>query len=237
MLRGFTIKRPFFEIGPKAYLYGDEALALALAADELCERYRVDIIYTPQSVDLRLIAGKVQRLLVFAQHMDPLPVGRGIGSVLPEAVKAAGAAGVLLNHAEKRMSLGELRRTIARADEVGLATLVCADDLEEARAIAMLEPNIILAEPPELIGSAGGGVGDREYVRHINEEIHRINPAIAVLHGAGIAGPRDVADIVGLGAEGTGCTSAIVRAADPLRSMTEMIKTLRESWDAIHRKE
>ena len=35
----------------------------------------------------------------FAQHMDYLPVGRGLGSV-SEAVKAAGAVGVMLNHAE-----------------------------------------------------------------------------------------------------------------------------------------
>jgi triosephosphate isomerase len=33
--------------------------------------------------------------------MDPLPIGKGNGTVLPEAVKAAGAVGVLLNHAEK----------------------------------------------------------------------------------------------------------------------------------------
>jgi triosephosphate isomerase len=33
--------------------------------------------------------------------MDSLPIGRGIGSVLPEALKGDGAVGVLLNHAEK----------------------------------------------------------------------------------------------------------------------------------------
>ena len=28
-----TIQAPFFEIGPKSYLYGDDVLSLALAAD------------------------------------------------------------------------------------------------------------------------------------------------------------------------------------------------------------
>jgi len=83
--------------------------------------------------------------------MDSLPIGRGLGSVLPEAVKAAGAVGVMLNHMEKRISLAELNKTIKRADEVGLATMVCADTVQEAAAIAHLGPNIIVAENPNLL--------------------------------------------------------------------------------------
>jgi triosephosphate isomerase len=235
MYSGFRIRAPFFEIGPKAYLYGQASLDLALAADELCGRYDVDIIFTPQYTDIRMIASATKRLYVFAQHMDPLPIGKGIGSVLPEAVKAAGAKGVLLNHAEKRMSLGDLRRAISRADEVGLATLVCADDVAEACAVAMLGPNIVLAEPPELIGSSGGAVETRAYVREINEALGRINPGIRVLHGAGIGTAKDVENILRLGAEATGCTSGIVRSENPVKSMTEMIRALRETWDEINK--
>jgi len=163
--------------------------------------------------------------------MDPLRTGRGIGSVLPEAVKAAGARGVLLNHSEKKMTLSDLRMAISRADEVGLATLVCADNLAEARAIAQFSPNIILAEPPELIGSAAGAVGDRGYIKEINEAIREINPEISILHGAGIHSAKDVEDVMLLGAEATGCTSGILKSKDPVRSMREMIRTLRETWD------
>jgi len=85
--------------------------------------------------------------------MNPVKPGRGLVSVLPEALKNAGAAGTLLNHAEKRITLSEISRTIKRADEAGLATLVCADSPEEAAAIAQLRPNMILAEPSDLIGS------------------------------------------------------------------------------------
>ena len=233
MYSGFRIRAPFFEIGPKAYLYGQESLDLALAADGLCEEYDVDIIYTPQYVDIRMIADATKRLFVFAQHMDPLRIGRGIGSVLPEAVKAAGAKGVLLNHSEKRMTLGDIRTAISRAGEVGLATLVCADNLAEALAIAQFEPDIILAEPPELIGSKDGAVGERSYVKEINDAIRRVDPRISVLHGAGIHGASDVEDIVLLGAQATGCTSGIIKAEDPVRSMREMIRTLRETWDRM----
>ena len=116
MYKDLKIKPPFFEIGPKAYLYGEEMLKLAKVIDKTALKYDVDIIVTPQYTDIRLLADNTERILVFAQHMDPLPVGRGLGSVLPEAVKAAGAVGVMLNHAEKPVTDDVLAETIKRAD-------------------------------------------------------------------------------------------------------------------------
>jgi triosephosphate isomerase len=234
MHQDFDIQPPFFEIGPKAFLYGKGVLELARAADRISQRYDVRIIFTPQYVDIPLVARETRHIRVFAQHMDSIGIGRGIGSVLPEAVKEAGAVGVLLNHAEKRLSLSEINRTIKRADQVGLATLVCADTPEEAAALAHLAPNIILAEPPELIGSGEAGAAGRDYVAGINERIRSINPRIRVLHSAGIRGPQDVADIVCLGAEATGCTSAVVKAQDPAAMLEAMIKAMREAWDRTH---
>ena len=134
MLKDFKIKPPFFEVGPKALLYGEKMLKLAQVIDKTAMKYDLDVIVTPQYTDISLLANNTERILVFAQHMDPLPVGRGLGSVLPEAVKAAGAVGVMLNHAEKKLTLDVVEKTIARADEVGLATIVCADSCAEAAA-------------------------------------------------------------------------------------------------------
>ena len=91
MLKNFNIKPPFFEIGPKAYLYGEEMLALAKVIDKTAMKYDLDVIVTPQYTDLKLLCDNTERIFVFAQHMDYLKPGRGLGSVLPEAVKAAGA--------------------------------------------------------------------------------------------------------------------------------------------------
>ena len=49
------ITAPFFEIGPKSYLYGDEILELALAADAASEKYVVDIIFTWPVVYIRRV--------------------------------------------------------------------------------------------------------------------------------------------------------------------------------------
>ena len=235
LFKGFAIKPPFFEIGPKAYLYGEASLKLAKEADKLSVKYNVDIIYTPQYVDIPIITRETKHISVFAQHMDPIEIGRGVGSVLPEALKAAGAVGTLLNHAEKKMTLDSIFKVIKRADEVGLATAVCANNLKEALAIAQFEPNIIIVETESLIGKPRVNIidtiGSRDYIIDVNKKIKVINSDILVLHGAGIYSGKDVYDIVILGAEGTGSSSAIMRARNPVEKMEEMISSLRKAWD------
>lgn len=234
MYPGIQITPPFFEIGPKAYLYGQDALELAQCADEAGKRYNVRIIFTPQASDISLIARGTTNLLVFAQHMDALPVGRGIGSILPEAVKAAGAVGVLLNHAEKPLTMDIIQKTIQRADEVGLATLVCAGTITQVEQVARMKPNIILAEAPELIGVGKRSQDDQDAIRKINQIVREIDPKIKVLHGAGISNGRDVYEIIKLGAQATGSTSGIIQAPDPKAMVDEMIRSVRQAWDETH---
>jgi triosephosphate isomerase len=230
MYKGIRISPPFFEIGPKSYLYGDKVLQLAKAADAASQKYNVNIIFTAPYTDIRRVADETEHLFVFAPHMDPLTVGRGLADVLPEAIKAAGAVGVMLNHAERPISLSVLRQTIKRADEVGLLSIVCADSIVEAKAIALLEPNIIVAEPTELIGS--GKTSDMEYVHASMEAVKRINPDILVLQGAGISSGRDVYNVIYAGAEATGSSSGIIKAPDSADMIDEMIHAVREAWDA-----
>lgn len=234
MHRGLQITPPFFEIGPKAYLYGEDVLRLARHANRMSAKYRVQIIFTPQYVDIPLLARRTRNLLIFAQHMDSLPVGRGVGSVLPEAVKAAGAVGVLLNHAEKKLTHEELERTIRRADEVGLASMACADNLEEAVKVARMSPNIIIAESPDLIGVGKRGKNDRQAVDKINAAIWGISPEIRVLHGAGISCGQDVYNIIAAGSQAAGSTSGILKADDPFAMLEEMIRSVRAAWDETH---
>jgi len=232
MFNGFQIRPPFFEIGPKAYLYGDEMLSLAKVIDRVAYKYDVDIIVTPQYTDIRLLAENTSRILIFAQHMDHLHAGRGLGSVLPEAVKAAGASGVMLNHAEKKLTLDEIEKTIRRADETGLATIVCAGTIDEISAVAHLGPNLIVAEPEELIGT--GKTSDISYVRSTIETVKAINPRIMVLQGAGISNGKDVYNIIMAGAMATGSTSGVIKAEDPAAMVEEMIYSLRKAWDILH---
>lgn len=232
MYKGLTIEPPFFEIGPKAFFYGERMLKLAKAADKASVEYDVRIILTPQPTDIYLLAQETEHVHIFAQHMDPITIGRGNGFILPEAVKAAGATGVILNHAEKPMTMSDLYKAIRRADEVGLITLVCADSIKEAEAIAHFAPNIIVAEPTELIGT--GQTSDEEYVVATTSAIKKINPEIQVLQAAGISNGQDVYKVIKAGADATGTTSGIMLAKDPEAMLNEMMSSLRRAWDEMH---
>jgi len=232
MLKNFPLKPPFFEIGPKNYLYGDDVLKLALKADEAAKKYDVDIIFTAPYTEIRRVAEATDRIFVFSPHMDPLEPGRGLADVLPEALKAAGAAGVMLNHCEKPMSLSTLRHTINRADGVGLATIVCADSIAEAKAVAELRPNIVVPEPTELIGT--GKTSDMDYVMKSIEAVKSVDPDILVLQGAGISSGKHVYDVIFAGSDASGSSSGVVCAPDMLAMVDEMIHAAREAWDARH---
>ena len=232
MGKNCTIKPPFFEIGPKSYLYGDEILDLALAADAASEKYGVDIIFTCPVVDIRRVKEATKFIHVFAPHMDPIPVGRGLADILPESLVAAGAEGVMLNHVEKPLSFETLAATIQRANEVGLTTIVCADSMADASKIAGLTPDIIVAEPSELIGT-GVSVGP-EYVEAATKCVKDVNADILVLTAAGIANGQDVYNTIKLGAQATGSTSGIIKAADPYAMVEEMLYNLRKAWDEMH---
>ena len=227
-----TIQPPFFEIGPKSYLYGDDILDLALAADRASERYGVDIIFTTPIVDIRRVREATKHIHVFAPHMDPLYPGRGLAHVLPESLVAAGAEGVMLNHCEKPLTFETLRETIARADEVGLTTIVCADSSAQASEIATLHPDIIVAEPSELIGT-GVSVGPA-YVEAATRSVKDVDPDILVLTAAGIANGEDVYNTIMAGADATGSSSGVAKAEDRAAMVDEMIAAVRRAWDERH---
>ena len=227
-----NIKAPFFEIGPKSYLYGQDVIDLAKAADAASEKYGVDIIFTTPVVEIARVKAATRRIHVFAPHMDPLRPGRGLADTLPESLVAAGAEGVMLNHCEKPLSLSVLKATIERAKEVGLTTIVCADSCTEASMIARLKPDIIVAEPTELVGT-GVSCGP-DYVQAAMRAVRDVDPEILVLTAAGIANGQDVYDIIAAGADATGSSSGVAKAADRAAMVDEMIGAVRRAWAERH---
>ncbi|HCM90001.1 MULTISPECIES: triose-phosphate isomerase [Vagococcus] len=218
------LRTPFFVVNPKAYLYGEKSLELALQADALSEKYDVDILFTVQHADAYRISQQTKHLIITVQHMDSLVPGRGMGYILPEGLVENGVAATFLNHAEHPVQVSELVQVMKRADELDLLTIVCADSIAEAKAIASLNPDIMICEPTELIGT--GQSSDIEYMRNTNESVNSVNPDILVLQAAGISSPEDVRKALMSGADATGGTSGIIAADNPVEMLEEMLKEL-----------
>lgn len=218
-----TVKAPFFMFNPKSYLFGDDIVEMAKVAEEMAVQYpEASVFVTCPFADISRVAAVTDKAIVSAQHIDGIKPGRGMGHVLPEAVKAAGAQASFINHAERPLTFDEIIKAVERAHELDMVTVVCADSLKEARAIATLEPDIILCEPTELIGT--GNTSDASYVTSTNEAIKAVSPNTLVMQAAGISSAQDVYNVIELGADGTGCTSGITGAPDPKQMLRDMVE-------------
>lgn len=226
------IRTPYFEIGTKNYIYGDQVLEYAKAADAAAKKYDIDVLFITPCTEIRRVAENTERLIVLAPYMDTLRPGRGMADILPEGLKAAGAQGVVINHCEKPMSLPQMKATIARARELDFIVFACADTLEEAKAVAQLHPDIINPEPSEVIGG-GNGVSSMGYVKESIRVIKEIYPDIMVEQAAGITNGQQVYDFIMAGSQAAGAASGIMNASDPIAMIDEMIAATRRAADDL----
>ena len=225
------IRVPFFETSVKNYIYGDAVFEMALAADRAAKEYDVDVLFISPYTEIRRIAEHTDRLIILAPYMDTLRPGRGMADVLPEALKAAGAQGVVLNHCERPMTLTQIKTCIDRANELDMLSFVCADTIAEARAIAQLHPDIINPEPTELIGS--GNASDMSYVKEAIEAVKAIDPNIMVEQAAGITTAQQIYDFIMAGSEAAGSASGIIRSANPHALLNEMVSYVKKAREDL----
>lgn len=218
------IQSPFLVVNPKSYLYGKESLALAKAADEAAKDTGLTIIFTCPYADVRLIREHTENIIVCVQSMDPLTPGRGMGHVLPDSLKEAGAEAVFLNHAENPKTLSDLYACIRRAAELNMTSIVCADSITEAKAAACMNPDVVLAEPTDLIGT--GQVADDAYIIEAIDQVRKVNPNVLVVVASGVSTADDCYNMVRLGADGTGGTSGILNAPSPAVRIKEMAEAI-----------
>lgn len=222
---------PFFETSVKNYIFGDDVFEYAKAVDRASEKYDIDALFIAPYTEIRRISENTNRLIVMAPYMDTLRPGRGIADVLPEAIKAAGAKGVMLNHCERPMTLSAIKKTIERANELDLFTFACADSIAEAKAIAQLHPDIINPEPSELIGT--NMASDMSYVKETLRVIKEMFPDILVEQAAGITSGSQIYDFIMAGNDGAGSASGILISPDPNALLDEMVFNVRKAKDTL----
>jgi len=166
-------------------------------------------------------------LPVLSQHVDAKAQGAATGWVTPQAVKAAGAVGTLLNHSERRGLLADLGASVAASRQAGLLTIVCTDTEATSAAAAALKPDFVAVEPPELIGGNVSVTDARpEVVIEAVKAVRRVDEGVKVLCGAGIKSGKDVRKAVELGASGVLVASGVVKAKDPKAAVLDLARAL-----------
>jgi triosephosphate isomerase len=193
-----------------ASVQGEGSVKLARAAERVSREVKVKIIVAPPTPLLGLVASKVS-IPVFGQSVGNATGEKTTGAVLPEAIKAAGASGTILNHSEARLEPRVLSRLVQRLDELGLKTCLCARDSKEVASLASLGTEYLAVEPPALIGS-GVAVSKAKpaLVERSVREARRFGYRGMILCGAGIVEGEDVEKAVELGVDGVLVSSSVV---------------------------
>lgn len=221
------IQTPIIIINFKTYLEatGRRAVELAKKAEKVNNETKVLIGVAPQFADIATVA-KATKIPVFAQHIDAIKPGSYTGHVLAESVKEAGAVGTLINHSERQLKLSEIDEAVNIAREKELISVVCANNPNISAAVAALNPDVIVIEPPELIGTGiPVSKAKPEVVTNTISLVRKINSKVVILCGAGITNGEDVAAALRLGTQGILVASGVVKAKDPYRVLREFAES------------
>jgi triosephosphate isomerase len=203
-------------------ILGDQAFELARAAQKVAEVRPVEMVVAPPHPLLGLMAART-RLPVFGQSVTSSAVGATTGAVVPEALKAAGCAGTLLNHSESPLSRRQVEELMPRLRALGLKACLCAKTAEEAADLSTLGPDYVAVEPPELIGSGVAVSRARpELLSSTVAMVRKAGFAGKLLCGAGIVTGDDVKKAIELGTEGILVSSSVVKARDWQKAIGEL---------------
>ncbi|MDG6988840.1 MAG: triosephosphate isomerase [Nitrososphaerota archaeon] len=204
---------------------GDGSLRLAEAVKAAGEDLSVEAIIAPPLPMLALVARTGAK--VYSQAVGSEVGDKTTGAVLPEAAKAAGAVGTILNHSESRLPFSELSELVPRVQGMRMGVCLCARTTREASVLASLSPRYVAVEPPGLIGS--GIAVSRAKPGLVQKTVSAVRESGfkgGILCGAGIVSGEDVRRAVELGADGVLVASSVVKAQDWRSKVTELAGSL-----------
>lgn len=219
------LNTPLFITNFKNYeqAIGKNAIKLALIHQQVAEDTGASIAIAVNAIDLQAVSEAVS-IPVFAQHVDAVDFGSFTGSILPQALKRAGAIGSLLNHSEKRLDIEPLTNALACAQKSSLIRVLCTESPEEAEKLVQLDPDFLAFEPPELIGSSTKSVSS-ESPESIAKVV-ALSSGVPIIVGAGINKPEDIKIARKLGASGFLVASAVVKSKNPAKALRGFIDAL-----------
>ena len=179
-----------------------------------------NLYYSLSPLDLRL-QQKFPGLNIIGQHVDSNGFGAYTGSVSMESMKNLGIKGSLLNHSEKRLHEEIIENTVKRAKDLDFKIILCVESIEEVKKYAILEPEYIAYEPPELIG---GNVSVSSSKPDVIEKAAKIcDKKTRLLVGAGVKTREDIETSMNLGATGVLIASGVIRNAKPINMLVSLL--------------
>jgi triosephosphate isomerase len=202
---------------------GSRGHMIANAAQIVAHETGVTIGIAPSYIDLHPLCHHFA-IPVYAQHVDGFEPGAHTGHITVDALRAAGAAGSLINHSERRLNLAEIEASVRALQEHKLISVICTNNESTSAGAAALAPEYVAIEPPELIGSGVSvSKANPDIIGRSVAAVHAINPHVKVLTGAGIQSGECVRIAVDLGTDGVLLASSVVKAKDPGAVLRDLV--------------
>jgi len=219
---------PFILVNLKTFRegMGNRAHLIANAAQLVAHESGVSIGIAPSTIDLHPICHHFA-IPVYAQHVDGYEPGAHTGHITVDAIRMAGAAGSLINHSERRLTLADIEASISALQAQKLIAVVCSNNEATSAGAAALAPEYVAIEPPELIGSGVSvSKANPEIIRRSVAAVHAVNTKVKVLTGAGIQSGDCVRIAVDLGTDGVLLASSVVKAKEPATVLRDLVSKL-----------
>lgn len=205
---------------------GNRAHMIANAAQLVAHESGVTIGFAPSYIDLHPISHHFA-IPVYAQHVDGFEPGAHTGHITADALKIAGAAGSLINHSERRLTLADIESAVRALQAQKLIPVICSNNEATSAGAAALGPEYIAIEPPELIGSGVSvSKANPDIIRRSVAAVHAVNPKVKVLTGAGIQSGECVKIAVDLGTDGVLLASSVVKSKEPATVLRDLVSKL-----------
>jgi triosephosphate isomerase (TIM) len=205
---------------------GDNSTKIVLDAKNASLSNHRDIIIAPPPSSL-LALSKI-KIPIISQHVDDVALGATTGFIVPEIVKSYGAVGSIINHSEHKIKHSQIKNLVKRLRELDMISVVCADDLDEVKAVSGFSPDFLAIEPPELIGKGVAvSKANPSIVKNSVQVVKQISSTIKVLCGAGIVDKYDVEKALELGAEGILISSGVIKSSSWYNKILELSSVLK----------
>ena len=222
---GTDMSAPLVVVNFKTYASASGRRADALAAHMASINTNARLVAAVSAFDLSSVAA-ISGVEVWSQHLDGVSQGSATGWLEINTAIERGAAGTLINHAEHKVSIEDVKKLLDMLPE-GMPVCACAADVDEARALAALGPTFIAVEPPELIGvDISVTSADPAIVKDTVAAVKEVNPDVRILCGAGVKNGADVTAAIALGAEGVLLASGVTKAEDARAVLEDLVSGL-----------
>ncbi len=222
------MKSPVILVNLKCYQesISHGAHRIAKAAREVSDESGISIALAPMFMDIHPVKHHFG-IPVFAQHIDPVTPGANTGRIPLASVKSAGAIGSLVNHSEYRLTLADIDKNVTALRAEGMVSCVCSNNVATTAAAAILRPDYVAIEPPELIGgSISVAEANPDIITASVEAALKANPDVKILTGAGIHSGKCVKTALDLGTSGVLLASSVVKAEDPAKILRDLVSLL-----------